>query len=165
VRAGRFITAAVALACATGCAGEITDMTVTFLTTGRSTTIEDVLVEGERLWIPSDVLFGILGVERVDDSLCRGSNCLAAPTEDGWQRDVGGRMYVELGSIAGALGQAVATEPERRVWSLSLAPELDGTWRRTLQAPDIELPDRAGHPVRLSDFRGRKVVLLSWSSW
>jgi peroxiredoxin Q/BCP len=26
-------------------------------------------------------------------------------------------------------------------------------------APDFELPDQAGEPVRLSDFRGRKVVL------
>jgi formamidopyrimidine-DNA glycosylase len=27
------------------------------------------------------------------------------------------------------------------------------------QAPDFELPDQDGHPVRLSDFRGRKVVV------
>ena len=27
------------------------------------------------------------------------------------------------------------------------------------QAPDFELPDHDGHPVRLSSFRGRKVVL------
>jgi peroxiredoxin Q/BCP len=27
------------------------------------------------------------------------------------------------------------------------------------QAPDFELPDQAGNPVRLSSFRGRKVVL------
>lgn len=35
------------------------------------------------------------------------------------------------------------------------------------QAPDFELPDASGHPVRLSDFRGRPVVLvfypLDWS--
>ncbi|HET6505921.1 MAG TPA: thioredoxin-dependent thiol peroxidase [Baekduia sp.] len=28
-----------------------------------------------------------------------------------------------------------------------------------VQAPDFELPDQNGEPVRLSDFRGRKVVL------
>ena len=27
------------------------------------------------------------------------------------------------------------------------------------QAPDFELPDHDGNPVRLSDFRGRPVVL------
>ncbi|MYG71320.1 MAG: redoxin domain-containing protein [Acidimicrobiia bacterium] len=32
-------------------------------------------------------------------------------------------------------------------------------------APDFELTDRNGDVLKLSDFRGRKVVLFSWSSW
>ncbi|MXW59421.1 MAG: redoxin domain-containing protein [Acidimicrobiia bacterium] len=32
-------------------------------------------------------------------------------------------------------------------------------------APDFELVDRNGDVLKLSDFRGRKVVLFSWSSW
>lgn len=30
------------------------------------------------------------------------------------------------------------------------------------EAPDFELPDLNGNPVRLSQFRGRKLVLLSF---
>ena len=29
-------------------------------------------------------------------------------------------------------------------------------------APDFSLPDQNGHPVRLSDFRGRKSVVLAF---
>ena len=32
-------------------------------------------------------------------------------------------------------------------------------------APEFVLPDRSGNEVRLSDFRGKKVLLLAWASW
>ena len=32
-------------------------------------------------------------------------------------------------------------------------------------APDFELSDINGSPIRISDFRGRKVVLVFWASW
>jgi len=32
-------------------------------------------------------------------------------------------------------------------------------------APDFALPDLGGEPVRLSDFRGRRVILFNFSSW
>lgn len=32
-------------------------------------------------------------------------------------------------------------------------------------APDFEAPDIAGHPVKLSDFRGQYVVLDFWATW
>ena len=43
------------------------------------------------------------------------------------------------------------------------------TETRTLKvgddAPDFELKDRDGNVVRLSDFRGKKVLLVTWASW
>ena len=34
-----------------------------------------------------------------------------------------------------------------------------------IPAPDFELTSLAGSSVRLSDYRGRKVVLFMWASW
>ena len=35
----------------------------------------------------------------------------------------------------------------------------------TLEAPDFRLPDMNGKLHALSDFRGKKVLLLTWASW
>ena len=32
-------------------------------------------------------------------------------------------------------------------------------------APDFALPDLDGNTVQLSDFKGKKIMLLSWASW
>jgi peroxiredoxin len=35
----------------------------------------------------------------------------------------------------------------------------------SLAAPDFTLPDMNGKLHSLSDFRGKKVLLLTWASW
>ncbi|HIA47196.1 MAG TPA: redoxin domain-containing protein [Candidatus Hydrogenedentes bacterium] len=32
-------------------------------------------------------------------------------------------------------------------------------------APDFEIADRNGKMIRLSDYRGKKVLLVTWASW
>ena len=51
-----------------------------------------------------------------------------------------------------------------------IRPLGDGAAERTrrlasLQAPDFSLPDLDGKEHRLSDYRGKKVFLTTWSSW
>ncbi len=37
--------------------------------------------------------------------------------------------------------------------------------RATLEAPDFELPDLSGKMHRLSQHRGKKVLLIAYASW
>ena len=59
--------------------------------------------------------------------------------------------------------QPVVTEAG--VWSFGEIPVLRGDFYESRVAPDFSVPDRAGKIVHLSDFRGKKVLILTWASW
>jgi hypothetical protein len=56
-------------------------------------------------------------------------------------------------------------DPEQRVWSFAPVPATRPSFVDQAYAPDFALPDRQGKMVRLSDFRGKKVLLVTWASW
>jgi hypothetical protein len=62
------------------------------------------------------------------------------------------------------LGMAVVSDADAGVHAVG--PEsFNGTALVTATAPDVTLRDLDGNGVRLSDLRGRKVVLVAWSPY
>ncbi len=51
------------------------------------------------------------------------------------------------------------------VWALGASAVERSTALQSLQAPDFTLSDLNGEPHSLSDYRGQKIFLASWSSW
>jgi cytochrome oxidase Cu insertion factor (SCO1/SenC/PrrC family) len=56
------------------------------------------------------------------------------------------------------------------VWSFGEIQALNGGGGSRISptsrvAPDVTVPDRRGRPVHLKDFRGKKVLLVTWASW
>ncbi len=82
-----------------------------------------------------------------------------------------GDVCVPLGGVdfdavnaAARLGMAVVSDADRGVHAFG--PEsLGGRALTTAEAPDIVLHDLGGNEVRLSDFRGEKVVLVAWAPY
>lgn len=68
-----------------------------------------------------------------------------------------------LPHLAQRLGMALVEDKAAGLWALGPATgsrrEPGGT------APELELPDLDGRMHRLSDQRGRKVLLLAWAPW
>jgi hypothetical protein len=100
----------------------------------------------------------VLGWEAKPQGLCRDDVCIALPAGvDGAAVDA-----VTLGRL---LGRPVVIDAAERVAAFAAPAAERAAALRSGLAPDFELPDVNGILHRLSDYRGRKVVLYAYGSW
>lgn len=90
--------------------------------------------------------------------LCRGEVCVPAP---GALLDDG---TVDIRIAADRLGMPMIHDEQHGVWALGSATAT-GRALSTAVAADPELLTRDGEMFRLSSLRGRKVVLVAWSTY
>lgn len=132
----------------------------------------------DRLWIPLDELDAATGwtakpslvvdptgpaVWPEPEGLCRGERCVPVPAARRADWLDGDR--VDFAAFAAYLGHAVARDEARGVWAFGPAAGGAPDGAGPVLAPDFTLPDLDGAPHRLSDYRGKKVLLYCWSSW
>ena len=77
----------------------------------------------------------------------------------------GGQPWFNVTELARKLEQAFVADHDHRVWSFGEIPVTRTSFLRSARAPDFALPNREGELVRLSDFRGKKVLVVTWASW
>ena len=136
------------------------DQDWTILYDGRAYTAHMQAANGDML-IGADALRAALGWEVKDASLCRADRCVPLPPNCAVLRD----GAVELAAFARLLGMPLAVSAAHNVVSLSESPEDQGALLRGGIAPGFALSDLAGRTHRLSDYRGGKVLLVTWASW
>jgi hypothetical protein len=111
------------------------------------------------LWVRTDDLPRVNGFSLEPGGACGAGVCI--PISADLIRD----GFFNLSVFAAQAGQIVVAEPEARVWSLGAMPTRAGAADMSRIAPDLELPDRLGRPTQLAAFRGKKALLVTWSSW
>lgn len=155
------------LACA-GCNGlALTDGPATVVRTDRLVALDRALAHEDDLWVAPDDLPRVNDFELKPEGACLDAFCVPASEEgpDPLLLSRDGSRWFAVTRLARRLNQPVVAAPEHRVWSLGRF-SLDGSASLdSAVAPDFELPDRDGALVRLSDFRGKKVLLVTWASW
>lgn len=97
----------------------------------------------------------VLGWQRRPEGLCRGDVCVP----------VGDDRPLGLERLAELLQRPLAVDREHRVAALAASAGQRADELSSQIAPDFELPDLDGDLHRLSDHRGRKVVLYAYASW
>ncbi len=112
----------------------------------------DAVLDGDRVLVSRDDLLRATGWELKPEGLCRGPVCVPWVSPDGDR--------VELRAAAEALGRAFVHAGD----VAALAGDPMGRGQRS-SIDELELPDMDGDVVRMSDFAGRKRLLVAWASW
>lgn len=118
---------------------------------------------GGGLWLSGDDFKRVSGWEFKPQGFCKGDVCVPVPDARKHEFAAGGRY--NLAALANLLGQPVVTDEEHQAWCFGEAAAERKRMLTSLDAPDFTLPDLDGKMHSLSDYRGRKVLLLSWASW
>jgi hypothetical protein len=111
------------------------------------------------LWVRKGDLPRINKFEVKPQGACREDICVPIPKT----MTRGG--YFNLTAFARKVGEPVVADVDERVWSFGEIQLLKMGSLNSRVAPDFTVPDRRGRPVHLSDFRGKKVLLVTWASW
>jgi len=135
-------------------------MTVTLVVGGDVREVQGETRNGSILVAP-DALRQATGWELKPEGFCRGDICVPRSVlGDALVDDL-----VDVVAFGAAVRRPVAFEPAAGIAVLAESPEdLAGAIAEGV-APAFTLPDLDGNPVALSDFAGRKKLLLAWSSW
>jgi hypothetical protein len=136
----------------------------TVLTADRTILVERVLQE-PGLWVTPEDLTRIDGFVLKPEGACLGELCVPLPPGADLLRTADGQEWFDLAAFADHMGQTCVVEEETNTWSLGDLPATRTATLTDAQAPDVELTDRQGNVVRLEDFRGRKALVITWSSW
>jgi hypothetical protein len=134
----------------------------TVLYQGREITLDET-GDGEGLLIRPEDLPALNGFELKPEGACLGDLCL--PIGEKLLVEEDGRHWFDLEGFAELIGQPYVADREARVWSFAEIPAKRDRTIVDAMAPDIEITDRQGNVVRLADLKGRKALIVTWSSW
>lgn len=136
---------------------------ITILYEQGATSVRDAQIQNEELWLTDESLETATGWSMKPEGLCKGPICVPIPTTDADRYHKDNRTNIT--AFWSRLDKPIAHSDAKDVWALGESAAQRGEALASLQAPDFSLPDIDGAVHRLSDFRGRKVLLATWASW
>ena len=134
----------------------------TIISTGSVHKVTD-RPDGSDLWLTPQKFEAITGFALKPEGFCRDAVCIPIPP--GRERDLHRRRKINVGAFAALTHRPWVGTESGDTWVLEEPADARNEALRSLEAPDFELPDLDGRKHRLSDYRGRKVLLASWASW
>jgi AhpC/TSA family len=138
----------------------VTETDFTLIDEGRLTQVTAV-VGGERIRISPAALQTALGWELKPQGICREHRCIPV-RPDG---DLVTADGIDLAGFASALSRPLAVDVDERAACLGASAAERSAQLVSLVAPDFTLPDLSGRRHSLSDYRGKKVLLVAYASW
>jgi len=145
---------------------EAKDVRATIVYEDVATEIAAANTDNGQLWITTGDLTRATRFELKPQGVCRDQLCFPIPKARAGEfvRKGPGATRFNLLAFAQLVNQPVAHDASLSTWYFGLrSDQREGL--ASLQAPNFTLPDMAGKMHSLSDFRGKKVLLVTWASW
>lgn len=134
----------------------------TVLYQGKSVTLA-TLGPGDGLLIQPADLERVNGFAVKPEGACYESLCI--PLTGDLLVEAGGQEWLDLEAFAAHVGQPFVKDEAARVWSFAEIPAQRDSTMLNAQVPDIEIKDRKGNLIRFADLKGKKALIVTWSSW
>lgn len=139
----------------------------TVLYNDRVVEIQETLADPNDLWVVPDDLTRINSFVLKPEGVCLDELCIPLRQDRDSEMLItrSKERWFNVTELARKLQQAFAVDTEHNVWSFGEIPVTRTRFFESALAPDFSLPDRQGKMVKLSDFRGKKVLIVTWASW
>ena len=139
----------------------------TVLYADRVVDVENTLSDPNDLWVRPADLPEVNGFELKAEGACIDDICV--PVRQDVDSDIfvtrSGISWFNVSELAERLEQPEVADHDAGVWSFGSIPARRQAFTDRGVAPDFSLPDVHGNLVALSDFKGKKIMLLTWASW
>jgi len=135
-------------------------MSFTIIEDGRATDVQARVIGNSVRIAPADVERA-LGWSLKSQGLCRGDVCVPVTPGAAIASDEG----IDLVALASALDRPLALDVAAGAACIGDSARERAASLSAGEAPDFTLPDLSGRMHSLSDYRGRKVLLIAWASW
>ncbi|MFT5767597.1 MAG: hypothetical protein ACI9DH_001420 [Halioglobus sp.] len=134
----------------------------TVLYQGKKVTLSETGSGGGLLISPED-LPRVNGFELKPQGACYAELCI--PMNEHLLVEQGDKQWFDLAAFADLLGQSYVVDRDANVWSFAEIPARRDSMMVDAMAPDFEVTDRAGKVIRMTDLKGKKALIVTWSSW
>lgn len=134
----------------------------TVLYQGKATTLART-GKGEALLIDPTDLPEVNGFTLKPEGACYADMCI--PIGDSLLIEQAGEQWFDLTAFADLMGQAYVADTQSKVWSFAEIPARRESMMVDAMAPDFKVTDRKGQVVSMADLKGKKALIVTWSSW
>ncbi len=119
------------------------------------------------LWITTGDLARATRFVIKPQGVCRDELCFPLPKsrKAEFVSKKGATTWFNLSEFAKLIKQPVVTDQKNGVWYFGARASEQNGYLASLEAPNFTLPDLNGKLHSLADFRGKKVLLVTWASW
>ena len=119
--------------------------------------------DGDGLLVNPKDLKRINGFELKTEGACFADMCV--PVNDDLLVVQNGKQWFDLTAFAELLGQPYVVDRETNVWSFAEIPAKRESMMVDAIVPDFTVTDRQGNVIRMADLKGKKALIVTWSSW